>query len=146
MIDYIKYRYKLEQLFRQKKRLWEAYDTDIQIARKEGKPKEDIELLECEAWSEKDRILEDISILITDYLINRATRKFVPIPSLKEMEFWERCKVIHNRYILTDTGIRDLRSSLRLEQKERNESLVPIIAALTGIIGAATGLVALLLK
>lgn len=76
----------------------------------------------------------------------KARRRFVPIPSRETDEMWEQCDTISNRYVLTDKGISQLRSSLRKEFKAQVELIVTVLAVLTGIIGAITGLVAVIMK
>ncbi len=146
MIDYFKQRRKLSRLFDKKEKIRLSYKDDIQKARKERKPKEDIQLLEHDAWFEQRLIDEEISILTTDRLTRRAQRHFVPIPSIKEDGMWTKCEFAENRYILTSSGISKVRSLLRSEHKEGLELVLKILAALTGIVGAIIGLVAVLLK
>jgi hypothetical protein len=123
-----------------------SFKDEIQIARNERKPKGEIQRLDHDAWFEQRLIDEDISILTTDRLLRRAQRHFVPVPSIKEDSMWTKCEVTENRYILTSSGINKVRSLLRSEQKEGLEFILKILAALTGIVGAITGLVAVLLK
>ena len=50
---------------------------------------------------------------------------------------------------LTPKGMKKLREAIRAEQKARREMFlmwVPVIAGFTGLVGAATGLIALLVK
>ena len=89
---------------------------------------------------------EEISILTTDNLIRKARRRFVPIPPHETEEMWEQCDKISNRYVLTNKGISELRSSLRKERKEQVELIVMILATLTGFVGEITGLVAVTMK
>ncbi|MEW6536947.1 MAG: hypothetical protein AB1454_15155 [Candidatus Auribacterota bacterium] len=146
MIEYCKYRAKLANLFRRKKSLRAAFAEDIRKARKEGKSTEDIQSLEHQSYFEESMIDEEIAILATDYLLEKARRQFVPIPSHDTNGMWKQCNTISNRYVLTNQGISQLRSSLRKNRKEQVEFVVMVLAALTGIIGAVTGLVAVILK
>ena len=146
MIEYLKYRLVLTKLFRQKVKLRATFKEDILRARKQGKSRDDIMSLESQAWFEEQMVNEEISIIVTDYLIRRAKQHFMPIPSRDETSMWEQCNKISNRYVLTDTGIFKLRSDMRLEQKERIDVLLTLLAAFTGIVGALTGLAAVLLK
>ena len=146
MIEYLKYRAKLTKLFRQKEAIRSAYADDIRKARKEGKPSDDIQFLEHSSYFEESMVDEEISILATDNLIRKARRRFVPTPSRDDDGMWEQCDTISNRYVLTSKGISELRSSLRNERKEQVELVVMVLAILTGIIGAATGLVAVIMK
>lgn len=98
------------------------------------------------AYVEDSMIEEEIAILATDYITQMARRRFVPIPSHDQNGMWDQCNKMSNRYILTHRGISQLRSSLRKDRKEQVELVVMILAVLTGIIGAATGLWAVILK
>jgi len=146
MIEHLKYRGKLAKLFRQKEAIRSAYADDIRKARKEDKPSIDIQSLEYSSYFEETMVDEEISILATDSLICKARRRFVPTPSREDEGMWEQCNTVSNRYVLTNKGISELRSSLRKERKEQVEFVVMILAILTGIIGAATGLVAVIMK
>ncbi|MDI5985353.1 hypothetical protein QLQ85_11170 [Halomonas sp. M4R5S39] len=146
MIEYLQYRAKLAKLFRQKEAVSNSYRVAIRNAQAEPKPREEIQSIEHESYFEDSMLDEEISILATDYLTRRAKRRFVAIPSHEAEGMWEQCNKISNRYVLTDNGISELRSSLRKEQKEQVEFVVMIFATLTGVVGAVTGLVAVTMK
>jgi hypothetical protein len=146
MIDYIKYQLELAKLFKQKKSIHDTFTKEIHSAQNEGKSRKEIDSIEAEAYFERRWIDENISILVTDYLIRNANRRFVPVPSRDENGMWEECDIVSKRYVLTNAGISKLQTSLRLDNKERNEIALKILAAITGIIGAATGLLAVWLS
>ena len=146
MIEYLRYRAKLAQLFRQKKTMRASYAEDIRKARKEGKSGDDIRSIESGSQFEETMINEEVAILATDNLIEKARRRLIPIPSHDTDGMWEKCCVMDDRYVLSNQGISQLRSSLRKEQKERVELVVQFLAPLIGIIGAVTGLVAVIMK
>lgn len=146
MIDYAKYRIALRRLFKQKQKVRAAYAKHVTSARKDDKNAKEISSLEYEAWYEEDMINEDISILVTTYLVSKATKHFISIPPRKDEGMWEQCNKISERFVLTNAGISALRSSIRAEAKERRDLLIPLIAALTGIIGIVTGLIAVIKK
>ncbi len=146
MIEYLQYRAKLTQLFRQKERLSADFTEKIRKAQKAGKPTEDIQSLENDWYFGEHCIDEEIASLATDNLIRKARRWFVPISSYDADGMWKRCDTINNRYVLTNQGISQLSSSLRKEHKERAELLVMVLSVLIGIVGAATGLVAVIMK
>jgi hypothetical protein len=145
MIEYFKYRAKLIKLFCQKETVRSAFAEDIRKAQKEHRTK-DVESLEYESFFEESLLDEEISILATDNLIRKARRHFVPIPTNEVDGMWEQCSKISTRYVLTNKGISELRSSLRKERKEKVELVVIILATLTGVVGAVTGLVAVIMK
>jgi hypothetical protein len=146
MIDYIKYRLELVKLFKEKKSIGDLYAKEIHKSQKQAKHREEIELIEAEFSFERRWIDENISLLVTDFLLRRADRRFVPVPSRDDAGMWEQCDLVNNRYTLTSAGISKLQTSLRLENKERNEIVLKILAAITGIIGAVTGLLAVWLS
>lgn len=146
MFEYLKYRAKLAKLFRQKEAKRSAFAADIRKAHKEGEPRKNIQSLEGQSYYEEKMIDEEISILATDQLLHKARRRFVTIPSHSTEGMWEQCEIISTRYVLTNEGISELRSALRKEQKEQVEVVILIFATLTGVIGAVTGLVAVIMK
>lgn len=146
MIDFVKYRVALRRLVRQKEKICFAYAKQISEAHKERKKLDDIRALESSAWFEEQMLNEEISILATTYWISKATKHFITIPSRAEEGMWEQCDKISERFVLTSSGISVLRSSLRTERKERRDLILPYILAFTGIIGALTGLIAILRK
>lgn len=144
MIEYLKYRIGISKLFKQRDKLHASFSEDIRKAHDGKKPEADIELIKADAMFEEQMVDEEISIIVTNNLIRQANRHFVPIPPHSEQNMWSQCNVISNRYVLTNDGITRLRSTLRSEQKERNEMWLTILAALTGIVGALTGLVSVM--
>ncbi|MDF3129274.1 hypothetical protein P0Y35_08710 [Kiritimatiellaeota bacterium B1221] len=146
MIEHLKYKLELAKCFRQKEVIRKAYADDIRKALKDGKTGTDIQSLESGSHFEENIIDEEISILVTDYIIRKARRQFVEIPAHESEGMWEQCNKVSYRYVLTSKGISELRSSLRKERKEQVELVVMILTVLTGIIGSATGLVAVIFK
>jgi len=81
---------------------------------------------------------------VTDYLIDEARRNFVPIPDRDEPGMWEECHQLSLRQVLTNKGVSILRQSLREERKSRHEWWILALSTLVGIIGALTGLIAVM--
>jgi hypothetical protein len=146
MIDYVRYRLHLAKLFRQRTSTTDFFHRKISKAKKEGKPRVYLSELDAEAYFERRMVNEDISILVTDYLIRQANLSFLPVPAHSENGMWEQCEFDSGRFVLTAAGISKLRTSVRSEKKERNEMVIKTLAAITGIIGTATGLLAVWLK
>jgi len=93
---------------------------------------------------EYDGIDEEIHLLHSRQLVKLAERYFLPVPEFKaEGGDWERTP-LSERWVLRRETLVDLRAAIRKEQKERRElrqmNLI-WITALTGVIGALTGLV-----
>ncbi len=146
MIGYFKYNQKMNRLFSEKMSVRDKFARSIRKAQKEKKSKNDIEALEGQAQFEEIMVDEEIAILASDYLISKAQRSFIQIPLMDLEGMWKKCEIISNRRVLTTAGIATVRSALRCETKERAAMWLPILAALTGIIGSATGLISIAMK
>jgi len=83
----------------------------------------------------------EIHQLWTRYLQERAERLMLPLPSLDDESSWEKSHVVPG-YLLTRKGIDEVRKSIRNEVQERRSGWLTWLAALTGLIGAISGLVA----
>lgn len=145
MISTIKYRWSLNRLFRKIAQERKFYDKLINEAKKRGPKKDEIVILEHEFFSSYDEYREEIGNLITQRLLRKARRLMLPIPSLSDKNMWDRSQ-FSNRSILTEKGITELRAIIRREQKETREMYLPWVAALTGLVGAITGLLAIIWK
>ncbi len=142
MFETIKYRLELRKLNKKYDELSKFY------AEKEAEAKttNDREMLHAEAGSEIVPILDEIDSLQSKQFCRLAAKLMVPIPDRKYKEFW-RQKQYDYRSILTDKGIWEIKKLIHQEKKERREGFVIWIAVLTGItgiIGAITGLAAVL--
>lgn len=127
-----------------------SYAKDILAARK-SKDKEKVESLERDHRFEIDLHDEEEDAHLTKALLGKARRLRVPIPhryneDKTESEHWYEGHYT-GRWYLTSRGVAALREEIRRELKARHESRaqwVVWLSALTGVIGAVTGLVALL--
>jgi len=144
MIEYIKHRVALSKLFKTRDKLNASFREKIEKADRLSNPEESIGSIQAEASFELGMIDDEIAIMVTNYLTRQANRKFVPIPSHTDNIMWTQCSILRYQDILTSQGINLLRTSLRAEIKDRNEMWITILAALTGVIGALTGFVAII--
>lgn len=127
-----------------------AYARDISAARKQ-KDNEKVRELESDHRIEMELHEEDEDAYTTKQLLARARRLRVPIPRRhlsdgQESEHWYESNYT-GRWYLTTLGIAALRSEIRSEIKARHESRshwVVWLSAITGIVGAITGLVAVI--
>lgn len=128
-----------------------AYSKDISAARK-LKDSEEVENLERDHRFEIDLHDEEEDAHLTKKLLSKARQLRVPVPhryneDKTESEDWYEGNYT-GRWYLTTRGFSSLREEIRREIKARHESRaqwVVWLSALTGVIGAATGLIALLL-
>lgn len=146
MFESIKYRLELSKLFKRKKKINQNYSKLIRVAEKEKRPEEEIDGLCSEAAFEDDILDEEISLLVTNYLEGQSKRYFLPLPERNDQKMWTECGIISKQRVLTSHGISEVRSALRKEAKERMEIIFTFLVILTGIIGAITGLLAILLR
>ena len=150
MINYCRYRLKLQKFFNEKKKQQDLYSREIKKAHKQNKSPQEIHMIKHEEFYEVETIQEKIDILITNYLRNKANILFVPLPDYDDKKMWTECSMISQQKVLTTLGISTIKTAIRKEWKERTELYLMwatfIVVSLTGIIGAITGLVAVLKK
>ena len=143
MISEIKYRWRLNRLYAKQNKTVRLYDKCIKKAKAEGEKREEIEILKSEESGIFFEIQDEIQSLITSHLANVAQRHFLPVPDRNDDDMWNK---FGYRKVLTDKGISQIRKTIRREKKERRDTYMPWIAAFTGLIGALTGLLAIILK
>lgn len=140
MLEVVRFQFRLKNLQKRKRVLESKYDEAIKVAqgRKDRKREENII---SEAMFERDYIDDAISNLSSRHVRLLAERYLIPIPEFDtDSSDWIESK-IDGRFRLSDQAIATLRSDIRRERKERHEHTLMWLAALTGIIGALTGLV-----
>ena len=138
----ISYRWKLSKLHRLKSKTVGTYKRLQEKARKEKKPREDIQSLISEEIFEVDMIDDEIEKLESRYLIESARQLVLPIPDFDmDSDTWKESKITR-RVRLSKKAMVDMRSLVRKERKERREGIMLWLAALIGIIGALSGLLA----
>lgn len=133
-----------------RKWLQSEYAKEIKTAQKNGEFQKASEI-ENTRRMELDLHDEQEDEYITNRLLDQARRFRVPIPHRyspdnTESDHWYEGHYTGQWY-LTDLGVSTLRSEIRNEQKARHEiraQWVVWLSGLTGLLGAATGLVALL--
>ena len=85
---------------------------------------------------------DEIETLESRYLIESARQLVLPIPDFDmDSDTWKESKITR-RVRLSKKAMVDMRSLVRKERKERREGIMLWLAALIGIIGALSGLLA----
>ncbi len=138
MYKAIKYRWELRKLEKEYNRIDKRFKKD-----KKGLSGEQLEILRGEVSSEIWPVYEKIEALKTRRFCQIANRLMIPLPESKDKELWKDLHYVQGR-ALTDKGFWELKKFIRQEKRERREGFVVWLAALTGIIGATTGLAAVL--
>ena len=107
------------------------------------------------SWEERQKVYatesvdlemvdEEIRSLVTDYLVSKAQKMFLPVPSLREEDgFWEQGRYYASWY-LTNKGVAMVRKSIRAEKDEKFNLAIRLAPAIIGIIGALTGMFAVI--
>lgn len=109
---------------------------------------------QCGNWSfEYDALEEDEARFHSQTLLSRARELRIMIPVVHEgaalSSDYRRSGVDGRRYYLSIAGEQKVRAAIREEEKYRSERWtrrIPYITAISGLLGTATGLIALLAK
>lgn len=146
---------KEELLNRELSDLDRQYGSLIKEAKSAGKWQE-IEGLESQKWFEQEPYIADLRRLETERWRSDAREFHVPVPEIKDEpdENWNRMTVQMdgtNCWYLTETAkshiwtlIRERKKDLREERLAYISALGSVITALTGLLGAAIGILAIL--
>jgi len=89
------------------------------------------------------KIQEERRLFIQSKLIRKATRLLLLTSSHTDNKSWEESELT-GRHLLKESVIKDLRNEIRNELKERRETAIHWFSPLIGLIGALTGLFAVL--
>jgi hypothetical protein len=148
MIGYLIFRYRLWRLERSSKQISKRYNAQRRAAAARGATSEEKEgIMNCE-MTELHFNYEDVMVLHTRRLAHMAQALMIEVggrwdPQTKDD--WEEGQSVHQ--YLNQKGIKKVRDAIRTEQKARWEMFLmwaPVITGLTGLVGAATGLIAIL--
>jgi len=129
-----------------------SYDREVKKARQKGATRDALEGIQQGWWADTDELNEELEELRTRRLLRQAYRLDVPVPlrpiEQQHNEFWEQGHMTGSWY-LTTAGINKVRTDIRTEIRARQETRaywLRWVAAITGLVGALTGLVAVLSK
>ena len=83
--------------------------------------------------------------LTSNYYVRLAHRMLIPVPEFKtEGGHWMESEEHPGRYHLTPQTLHELRAAIRSEKKARREEWTVWLVLITGILGALSGLVAII--
>ncbi len=123
-------------------------------ARREGVSQDKRDEIQHGYWAETDELHQEHEALRTQRLLRQARRLDVPYvqppwhSEEQRNEYWVQGNMTGEWY-LTTAGFNKVRADIRAEVKARHEARahwVAWMAAVTGLIGALTGLVAVWLE
>jgi hypothetical protein len=142
MFGYLRFRWKLGQLERERRRVEKINAAEIATARKRNASADDIYVIENDAAGDYFHFQDEIKKLHSRYLSSQASRLLIPYPQLNDDSMWEREGP--NHFYLTEHGINHMRAAIRAERKARVELFLMWMPGVVGILGALIGLVAVL--
>jgi hypothetical protein len=147
------YKQTLVRLHHKKDREKVIFHKKIEEAKRKGNAEVIYEVQQTESFP-LEELDDEISILMTQRLTSIAEKLLLPLPPkpipeegdlIVENETW-RCSSFSGKWYLRTKGIVEVRKLIRQERKERLELITPWIALIFGIIGAITGLIAVINK
>ena len=110
---------------------------------KKKRDRDEYDSLVSEYLFESDNFDDAIRRQETKFLVRRARRLLVPIPSTEDGHSWEKSEQ-SGRLQLTLEAMTKLRGAIREEQRQRLEPVKLWATLLTGLIGSMIGLVSVL--
>lgn len=146
MIEWAKFRWEQQRIQRSRNRISRTYEKKEKEARAKGGDSDVLSSLEY-SWDFELKLEDDEMLnLIHRYYRRQADRLMVPVPPFKaEGGAWEESEK-DGSYHLTQEALHDLRSAIRAEKKARREGWMVWLAAFIGLIGALSGLIAIIKK
>lgn len=84
---------------------------------------------------------DDIGILQTQYLRDRAQDRFIEIPAFDEPGMWEESNYLGTRY-LTRKGMARVKTQLDADEKATRDAFLAWITPTIGLVGVLIGFVA----
>jgi len=143
-MTFFEYRWRLLKLNREKRIIDKKITKQGKKIRKTKGPQAESEFYEQDAdhyevWATDEKI----SALHTSYLRSVAGKMLLPYPRTINDDEWEKGDLTGNYYLKNEV-IASLRSAIRNEKKDSLELFRNWIAILIGLIGALTGLMAVL--
>jgi len=146
VFEAIKYRWDLHKLEKESDKIQDDYEK---LRKKKKLSGTELEDLRSEESSVIWPVLEKIDKLKTLRFCQIANRLIVPLPESNDKELWKELHCIGGQ-ALTDKGFWELKKLIRQEKKERREVFGfwfgIITGGVIGVIGAITGLVAVLAR
>lgn len=141
------YNIRLGRLFKKQYKNAEFYDSLLAESIRMNEGKDAYRSIIDERAHEDNLIQYDIDLITTSHLLQRARRLMISLPELDDAtKYWKEDDGWKSRSTLSREGIKYLRSQIRAELKERRESSSHWFALMIGLIGATTGLLAIILK
>jgi hypothetical protein len=145
MLDWLRYRYNLWGLHREKHAARRSNARSWQRAQRGQDITEALKNIKTHRWRNDLLIDDEIYQLEADYVQRQAERLLLSIPKFSEIsDHWEKSPFTKS-WRLTRPAMLELRSAIRAEKKERSELARSWLTGITGLIGVLIGLLAVIL-
>jgi hypothetical protein len=141
MFRYLRLRWKISRLERRCRAEEEGTEKAVEAAMARNASPGEIEAIT--GGSSEGVLQRKIQEALSKYLISEANRLVIPVPDWDDHNLWS-VNTDTDEHVLNRAGIDELRSAIRAEKKARTERLLMWVPGITGIIGAAIGLAAIL--
>jgi hypothetical protein len=146
MLSWVKFRWQQHKIERWMDRISSAHKEAEQKARAQSATADEIHDLGHQYDLEHLLADDEMIRLTSSYYLRLANRMLIPLPEFKtEGGAWVE-SVPTGRYHLTPQALHDLRATIRAEKKARREELTAWLAMIIGVIGALSGLIAIIKK
>jgi hypothetical protein len=122
------------------------YSNLIEKAQKEKKSQDEVESLVSEMFNETGIIGEKISLLLSRNWVQKAEKLMLPYPDYGDTEYWVKTVYSQHGYFLNAKGVTKIRNLIREEKTAQRKGILDYAVLLIGLIGAITGLIAVLVS
>lgn len=139
---YFKYKWEIHKLNKELAKIDKTFKAEIKIAKENKESREKIQDRNASWNFEASGCFGQIVVIETKKLRRKANRYNLPFPDYNDEEAWE-INAYGERY-MNDKTRYELAKKIRQELKERLEIWIPIVTALTGLIGVFIGLISIL--
>lgn len=134
-------------MIRQLDDLQRQYEKERARKKRDGTSQEALRDLSWE-YDQEQRIIEDDLWRETSwYYQTEADRALIPVPEYSTSSgHWAESELYPGRYYLAKSSLVEIRRQINAEKKERKEQWAVLAAMVTGLVGAVSGLAAVLAK
>lgn len=121
----------------------QLFQRRLREAKQRGAGKDETDSIGADHGPEDSLYEAEIYELWTRFLRERTEQLLLPLPPIDDELYWQKSQFISG-WLLTIKGVDEVRRSIRNEQQERRATWFSWLAAFTGLIGALSGLAAVL--
>lgn len=142
MINYLKDKIEIYKANQNIRKVDRHYSPILASAEKAKRDRQECEDIAAEWYYTTREYKDQIERVLSRMLIRKAERLNVPTPDYDCEDMW----VGKEREYLNGKGRRVVGKAIRMEIKERLEVWIPLVTAVTGLLGVVIGLIAIFKK